>query len=44
MGNHRGPHLSAAGIANVGLAEVAYQRDELDAVLEHATEGIALCR
>ena len=44
MGNHRGPHMSAASIAHVGPAEVAYQRDELDAVLEHVIEGIALCR
>ena len=34
----------AAGPAYVGLAEIAYQRDELDLALRHATEGIALCR
>ena len=34
----------AAGAAYVGLAEVAYQRNELDAALRHATEGITLCR
>jgi LuxR family maltose regulon positive regulatory protein len=34
----------AAGLGYVGLAEVAYQRDELDVALRHATEGIALCR
>ncbi len=34
----------AAGLGYVGLAEVAYQRDELDLALRHATEGIALCR
>ena len=28
----------------MGLAEIAYQRDELDVALRHATEGIALCR
>ena len=28
----------------MGLAEIAYQRDELDSALRHATEGIALCR
>ena len=33
-----------AGPAYVGLAEVAYQRDELDTALRHVTEGIALCR
>ena len=38
------PAGPAAGIAYVGLAEVAYQRNELDAALEHVTEGIALCR
>jgi LuxR family maltose regulon positive regulatory protein len=38
------PALPAAGIGYVGLAEVAYQRDELDAALEHVTEGIARCR
>ena len=34
----------AAGPAYVGLAEIAYQRDELDLALRHATEGIALSR
>ena len=28
----------------MGLAEVAYQRNELDTALHHVTEGIALCR
>ena len=28
----------------MGLAEVAYRRDELDLALRHASEGIALCR
>jgi hypothetical protein len=28
----------------VGLAEVAYQRNELDTALRHITEGITLCR
>ena len=36
--------LPAAGIAYVGLAEVAYQRNELDTALRHVSEGIALCR
>jgi ATP/maltotriose-dependent transcriptional regulator MalT len=36
--------LPAAGIANVGIAEVAYQRGELDRALEHVTEGIELCQ
>ena len=38
------PALPVAGIAQVGMAEVAYQRGELEAALEHLTEGIALCR
>jgi LuxR family maltose regulon positive regulatory protein len=38
------PALPAAGFAYVGLAEVAYQRDELDTALRHASEGIATCR
>ncbi len=39
-----GRSLPAAGPGYVGLAEIAYQRDELDSALRHATEGIALCR
>jgi LuxR family transcriptional regulator, maltose regulon positive regulatory protein len=38
------PALPAAGIAQVGMAEVAYQRGELDAALRHATDDIALGR
>jgi LuxR family maltose regulon positive regulatory protein len=38
------PATPAAGVAHVGLAEVAYQRGELDAALRHLTDGIALCR
>ena len=38
------PPLPAAGPAYVGLAEVAYERNELDTALRHVTEGIALCR
>ena len=38
------PPAPAAGLAYVGLAEVAYQRNELDSALEYVTEGIALCR
>jgi len=38
------PPVPAAGPAYAGLAELAYQRDELDAALRHVTEGIALCR
>ena len=38
------PRPPAAGPAYAGLAEVAYQRNELDSALRHVTEGIALCR
>ena len=38
------PELPAAGVALVGLAEVAYQRNQLDTALQHVTDGIALCR
>jgi LuxR family maltose regulon positive regulatory protein len=39
-----GPGLLAAAPAQVGMAEVAYQRGELDTALEHASQGIALYR
>jgi LuxR family maltose regulon positive regulatory protein len=38
------PALPTAGTAYVGMAEVAYQRGELDAALRYVTEGIARCR
>ncbi len=38
------PPLSAAGLAHVGLAEILREQNKLDAALEHATEGVALCR
>jgi LuxR family maltose regulon positive regulatory protein len=38
------PAMSAAGIPHVGMAEVAYQRGELDAAVRHLTEGIEPCR
>ena len=38
------PLPPAAGIALVGMAEVAYQRGELATALRHASEGIAACR
>jgi LuxR family transcriptional regulator, maltose regulon positive regulatory protein len=38
------PAMPAAGVAHVGIAEVAYERDELDRALHHATEGVALAR
>jgi LuxR family transcriptional regulator, maltose regulon positive regulatory protein len=36
--------LPAAGIACTGMAEVEYQRGELDAALRHVTEGIGRLR
>jgi LuxR family maltose regulon positive regulatory protein len=36
--------LPIAGIAQVGMAEVLYERGELDAALDHATQGVALSR
>ena len=36
--------LPAAGPAHVGLAEVAYQRSDVDGALRHVSEGISLCR
>jgi LuxR family transcriptional regulator, maltose regulon positive regulatory protein len=38
------PALPASGVPQVGMAEVAYQRDQLDTALAHVTEGIALCQ
>jgi LuxR family transcriptional regulator, maltose regulon positive regulatory protein len=38
------PALPAAGVAYAGMAEVEYQRDELNAALSHVTEGIARLR
>jgi hypothetical protein len=32
------------GMAHVGLAQVLYERKELDAALDHASRGITLCR
>lgn len=39
-----GRPLLAIGAANLGIAEVAYQRDDLETALNHATEGIELSR
>jgi LuxR family transcriptional regulator, maltose regulon positive regulatory protein len=36
--------MPAAGIGYVGMAEVAYQRNELDAAHQLVTEGIPLCQ
>jgi LuxR family maltose regulon positive regulatory protein len=33
-----------AGMAHVGLAQILYERDELAAALDHATQGVTLCR
>ena len=38
------PGLPAAGIAFVGMGEVAYQRNELEAAVRQVTEGIERCR
>jgi LuxR family maltose regulon positive regulatory protein len=38
------PTLPAAGVAYVGLAEVAYQRGDLDTALRQVSQGITLCR
>jgi len=38
------PPLPAAGLGYVALAEVAYQRNELDTAVGQLAEGIALCR
>ncbi len=35
------PHL---GMAHVGLAQVLYEQGKLDAALDHATQGVTLCR
>ena len=36
--------LPAAGVAHVGVAEVLYERNELDAALDQAMRGVDLCR
>ena len=38
------PQLPVVGTAYVGLAEVAYQRNDLGTALQHVTKGIELCR
>jgi LuxR family maltose regulon positive regulatory protein len=44
IASQAGYPLPPAGIAQVDLAEVRYERGELDAALDHATQGVALCR
>src|ERR671913_929900 len=39
-----GRPLPAAGMAHVGMAEVLYERGQLDGALEHASQGVGLCR
>jgi len=39
-----GRPLSPAGMAHIGTAEVLYERGELEAALDHATQGVELCR
>jgi LuxR family transcriptional regulator, maltose regulon positive regulatory protein len=41
-----GGHLSIyhAGEAHVGIAQVLYQRNQLDEAFQHATKGVELCR
>jgi LuxR family transcriptional regulator, maltose regulon positive regulatory protein len=43
IASEAGRALAPAGIAHVGLAEVLYERGELAAAHDHATEGVALC-
>jgi LuxR family maltose regulon positive regulatory protein len=38
------PTLPAWGVAHVGLAEILREQDELEAALDHASEGVELCR
>jgi LuxR family maltose regulon positive regulatory protein len=38
------PPMPATGIAHIGMAEVHYERDEVDAALDHATQGVDLSR
>jgi LuxR family maltose regulon positive regulatory protein len=39
-----GPAAPGLGMAHLSVAAVLYERDELAAALEHATEGVAGCR
>ena len=38
------PPPQIAGVAQVGMAGVLYERDDLDAALQYATDGIPLCQ
>jgi ATP/maltotriose-dependent transcriptional regulator MalT len=44
FGTEAGRPLPFAGIAHVGMAGVRYERGEVEAALDHATEGVRLCR
>jgi LuxR family transcriptional regulator, maltose regulon positive regulatory protein len=39
-----GSQAAHTGLAHVGLAQILYERDELTAALDHATQGVTLCR
>jgi len=39
-----GSRTGLTGLVHVGLAQVLYERNELTAALEHATQGVTLCR
>jgi LuxR family maltose regulon positive regulatory protein len=43
-GSPAGQQLTFAGMVHIALAEVLYERGELDAALEHASQGVALSR
>jgi LuxR family transcriptional regulator, maltose regulon positive regulatory protein len=43
-GTEAGRPLSAAGMAHTGMADVLYERGELDRALAHACQGVELCR
>jgi LuxR family maltose regulon positive regulatory protein len=44
IASQAGHPLPPAGIAHVDMAEVHYERGQLDAALDHATQGVALSR
>ena len=39
-----GSRTGLTGLVHVGLAQVLYERNELTAALDHATQGVTLCR
>src|SRR5262245_43030310 len=39
-----GSQAAHTGLAHVGLAQILYERDELTAALDHATQGVTFCR